>query len=194
MEKTLSGTYANTTNRIHPVKFGLWIGLASITMMFGAMTSAYVVRQAAGNWLEFAIPNIFIVSTLVLLISSVTLHISYNQFQRGLQNSYRLFMVLSFVLGIAFVALQYRGWSELFNLGIDLKGNPSGAFLYMITGIHALHVLGGIAALTVGLINSVLLKFEITEKRKLNFELTLHYWHFVDILWVYLFVFLYITR
>lgn len=193
MDQSVS-TYHNTTNKIHPQKFALWVGLASITMMFGAFTSAYVVRQSAGNWLEFALPNIFIVSTIVLLLSSISLQFSYNYFVKGKQKIYQSLMILTFILGVLFVFLQYQGWMSLFSIGIDLKGNPSGAFLYVLTGIHAIHVLGGIAALTVGLINAVLLKFRVTEKRKLNFELTLHYWHYVDVLWVYLLVFLYLTR
>lgn len=194
MEKSAVSKYYNTTNKIHPLKFAMWTGMASITMMFGAFTSAYVVRQAAGNWLEFSLPNIFFVSTLVLLVSSLTLHISLKNFKAGKEQAYRGFYMISFVLGIAFVVLQYQGWGSLFSMGIDLKGNPAGSFLYMITGVHALHVIGGLAALTVGIINSFALKFKVTEKRIINFELTLHYWHFVDLLWVYLLIFLYLSR
>jgi cytochrome c oxidase subunit III len=194
MPDIIVDNYYNTTNKIHPLKYALWIGLASITMMFGAFTSAYVVRQAAGNWLEFALPNIFFASTLVLLISSLTLHMSLKQFKAANERAYKSLYFLSFVLGISFVVLQYQGWLELFSIGVDLKGNPAGSFLYIITGIHALHIIGGLAALIVGLINAFTLKFKITERRILNFELTLHYWHFVDLLWVYLLIFLYLSR
>lgn len=181
-------------NRIHPWKFALWIGLASITMMFGALTSAYVVRRAAGNWLEFSLPDIFFVSTAVLLVSSITLHFSYKSFTGGQENKYKTFLIVSFILGIVFIALQYQGWMDLFAVGIDLKGNPSGSFLYVITGIHAAHIIGGLAAMVIALINAFTLKFKITERRKINFELTLQYWHFVDLLWVYLLIFLYLSR
>lgn len=190
----MASRYEHTTNKIHPLKFALWIGMASITMMFGAFTSAYVVRQAQGNWLEFELPQIFFVSTVVLLISSLTLHTSYKSFVQNQELKYKTLLVVSLALGIVFLLLQYRGWMDLFSIGIDLKGNPSGAFLYVLTGIHALHILGGLAAMLVGVLNAYSRKYKVTQRRKINFELTLQYWHFVDFLWVYLLIFLYLSR
>lgn len=190
----MTSRFENTRNRIHPLKFALWVGMASITMMFGAFTSAYIVRRASGNWLEFELPNIFFMSTAVLLVSSLLLHVSYNKFKKGLEKEYKAWLISAFVSGIAFVALQYMGWKELFSIGIDMKGNPSGSFLYMITGVHAVHVIGGLIALTIGILGAFTKRFRITERRKINFELTLHYWHFVDLLWVYLLIFLYLSR
>lgn len=192
--QTVTQRYEHTSSRIHPLKFALWIGMASITMMFGAFTSAYVVRQSAGNWLEFELPQIFFLSTAVLLISSLLLHTSYRAFLAGQVTRYKQFLVMSFVLGITFLILQYMGWMDLFSIGIDLKGNPSGSFLYILTGIHALHIIGGLAALTVGILFAFTRKYKLTERRKINFELTLQYWHFVDLLWVYLLIFLYLSR
>lgn len=186
--------YNRTTNKIHPLKFALWIAMASITMMFGAFTSAYIVRRSAGNWLEFELPSIFFISTIVLLISSLVLHTSFKSYVAGQESRYKNLLLLSFALGIAFLVLQYQGWIALFNNGIDLKGNPSGSFIYVLTGIHALHIIGGLAAMVVGLLIAYTRKFKITEKRKINFDLTLTYWHFVDLLWVYLLIFLYISR
>lgn len=186
--------YNRTTNKIHPLKFALWIAMASITMMFGAFTSAYIVRRSAGNWLEFELPSIFFISTIVLLVSSLVLHTSFKSYVAGNESRYKSLLLLSFVLGIAFLILQYQGWIALFNNGIDLKGNPSGSFIYVLTGIHALHIIGGLAAMVVGLLIAYTRKFKITEKRKINFDLTLTYWHFVDLLWVYLLIFLYISR
>ena len=194
MNGAMIDQYENTTNKIHPVKFGLWIAMASITMMFGAFTSAFIVRRAAGNWVEFNLPNIFYVSTIVLLLSSITLHSSYKAFVAEQWAKYRSLLIVSFLLGLGFVVLQYLGWQELFSIGIDLKGNPSGSFLYMLTGVHVLHIIGGLAALIIALINAYSLKLKVTAKRKLNFELTLQYWHFVDLLWVYLLVFLLLSR
>jgi cytochrome c oxidase subunit 3 len=179
---------------IHPHKFGLWLAMGSITMMFGAFTSAYIVRQAAGNWLEFRLPDVFYISTVVILLSSVSLHTSYTHFKAEKENTYKIFLVISLVLGVSFVALQYLGWTALFNEGVDLKGNPSGSFLYLITGVHAAHVLGGIAALFVAILHAFTLKFKVTEKRRVRFQLVNQYWHFVDLLWVYLFIFLLLTR
>jgi len=184
----------NYSSRIHPQKFALWTAMASIMMMFGAFTSAYIVRQAAGNWLEFPLPNIFYLSTAIILISSITLHLSYRGFKAGKEKQYKVLLVLTFLLGISFIVSQYIGWQTLFASGIDMKGNPAGSFLYVITGVHALHILGGIGALIVALIHAFSLKYKVTDKRKIRFELVVHYWHFVDLLWVYLLVFLLITR
>lgn len=189
---TKSGS--NTNNRIHPKKFGLYIAFASIIMMFAGLTSAYIVRQAAGNWLEFKIPSIFFYNTVVILLSSVTLHFSYKSFLNGNEKMYKNLLVVSGILGLMFIILQYKGWLALNEIGIDLKGNPSGSFVYAISGIHAAHVLGGVAAIGVAIMHAFSLKYKVTPARKLRFELTIQYWHFVDLLWVYLIVFLVLQR
>ena len=178
------------TRRIHPQKFALWLAMASITMMFGAFTSAYIVKHAAGNWLDFRLPDIFFISTIVLLTSSITLESSYRSFVKGNEKAYKALLVVSGILGVSFVTFQYIGWSELFSIGIDLKGNPSGSFLYLITGVHAAHIIGGIAAIAVACIHAFTLKFKVTDQRRHRFQLVLHYWHFVDLLWIYLLLFL----
>lgn len=176
-------------SKIPSIKFALYVGCASITMMFAAFTSAYVVRQAAGNWLEFQLPNIFWVNTVVLLLSSLFLHLSYRNFLAKNTTLYRLLLVFSAILGIAFLILQYQGWLAMEAIGVELKGNPSGSFVYVISGVHAAHILGGLAAISVALIHAFALTHKVTEARKLRFELTLTYWHFVDFLWIYLILF-----
>ena len=189
MEQVMTQVEYNRRNKIHPHKFALWVAMASIIMMFAALTSAYLVRQAAGNWLEYRMPGIFYINTAVILLSSITLHGSYLSFKAGKELLYKGLLVISFILGIAFVVMQYYGWMALYDIGIYLTGNPSGAFFYMISGLHAAHVLGGVSALVVALIHAFVLKFKVTRKRKNRFQLVLQYWHFVDILWIYLFVF-----
>lgn len=176
-------------SKIHPKKFALLVACASIMMMFAAFTSAYIVRQAAGNWLEFPLPNLFFVSTAVIVLSSVVLHISYLGFKKGNAMLYKSFMVLAFLLGIGFLVLQYQGWNAMMEMGVPLRTNPSGDFIYAISGVHAAHILGGLAALSIALIHAFSLKYKVTPARKLRFELTMIYWHFVDFLWVYLLVF-----
>jgi cytochrome c oxidase subunit 3 len=176
-------------NKIHPKKFALIVACGSLMMMFAAFTSAYIVRQAAGNWLEFRLPNVFFVSTIILLASSLTFHGSYLSFKKGKEGAYRWLMVLSFVLGMGFVASQYMGWQALVDIGVELTTNPSGSFVYVISGVHVAHVLGGIGALLVALLHAFTLPYKVTPKRKLRFEMTLIYWHFVDLLWVYLLLF-----
>ena len=184
----------NNRNRIHPHKFALWAAMASICMMFGAFTSAYIVKQAAGNWLEFSFPYEFYWSTAVILLSSVTLHYSFSSFKNKEEKKYKQLLIASLGLGITFVVLQYLGWAALYERGVDLKGNVSGSFFYLLSGIHALHVLGGIAAMIVATLHAYTLKFNVTEKRINRFDLVLNYWHFVDFLWVYLVIFLLMSK
>lgn len=176
-------------NKIHPKKLALWFGCASITMMFTAFTSAYIVRQAAGNWLEFRLPDIFFFNTLVILLSSVTLHSSYLAFKKGKEKRYKSLLIISLILGLAFLVFQYQGWLALQAIGVELNTNPSGSFVYVISGVHAAHIIGGIAAILVAIIQAFWLKYKVTPVRKLRFELTLTYWHFVDFLWIYLLIF-----
>ena len=176
--------------RLNPQKFALWLGMASIIMMFTGWTSAYIVKHAAGNWLEFGLPNMFYISLGVIILSSITLHTSFIAYKRQKEALYKWMLVLTFVLGLAFIVFQAIGWNQLFAMGIDFKGNISGSFTYLITWAHAAHVLGGIAALIVALIHAFSLKFRYTKERKNRFELVLHYWHFVGVLWMYLLLFI----
>jgi len=181
-------------NRIHPQVFGLYIAFGSIMMMFGALTSAYIVKHAQGDWLEYSMPSYFYISTVVLLLSSITLHVAYSSFLKNNETLYKGGLILTLILGLSFVVFQYLGWTTLFSRGVDLKQNVSGSFLYLITGLHALHILGGIAAIVVAVIHSLTLPYVVTEKRRIRFKLVLHYWHFVDILWIYLLAFLLIVK
>ncbi len=176
-------------NKIHQHKLALWIGIATIIMMFGSFTSAYIVRRAAGNWYEFKLPDIFFLNTLVILASSATLHWSYRCFKNGLEKRYKALLLATLALGLTFVALQYQGWNALNAMGATFTINPSSSFVFVISGLHAVHVLGGIAALVVALAHAYYLPFKPTPRRKLRFELVVQYWHFVDLLWVYLVIF-----
>ncbi len=189
MDSTVAQGQGYVRSKIHPKLFALLVACASITMMFAAFTSAYIVRQAAGNWLEFRLPDVFFVNTAVILLSSITLHASYLAFKRGQEKAYRYLLLVSLLLGLTFIVLQYQGWQALQAIGVSLNTNPSGSFVYVISGVHAAHVLGGVAALGIALLHAFVLPFRVTEGRKLRFEMTLTYWHFVDILWVYLLLF-----
>lgn len=190
----MNATMSNNRFNINTSQFALWIAMGSITMMFAAFSSAYMVRQGAGNWLEFQLPNLFFVSTAILLVSSVTIHTSYLSFKKGKEIWYKGLLLLSFILGLAFVVVQYEAWMQMFNMGIDMKRNPSGSFVYVISGAHAAHVLGGIATIIVAMVHAFALPFKPTNKRKNRFQLVVQYWHFVDILWVYLLLFFVFQR
>ncbi len=186
MEATIPQT---KRNKIHPKKFALWIACASMAMMFAAFTSAYIVRQAAGNWLEFRLPNLFYYSTATIILSSITLHASYYFFNRNNTVLYRGLLLVTLILGLSFLVLQYQGWEALNAIGVELTTNPSGSFVYVISGVHAAHILGGLGALILAVIHAFILPHKVTEARQLRFELTYNFWHFLGLLWIYLLLF-----
>jgi cytochrome c oxidase subunit III len=179
-----------TRNKIHPKKFALYLAFAASLMSFAGLTSAYIVRKAAGNWLEFKLPSAFFISTAIILLSSLTLHWAKISFANGKEKNYKLALVLSLMLGFGFMASQYIGWQQLAAIGVDLKGNPAGSFVYALSIFHIIHVLGGIGAIILAVLHAFSLKYRVTPERKLRLDLTCQYWHFVDIVWIYLLVFL----
>jgi cytochrome c oxidase subunit 3 len=181
--------------RVHPKKFALWTAIVSMLMLFSAFTSAYIVRKASANWLEFPIVDEFFYSTGVILSSSVILHVAYNAFVAKNYALYKFLLTLGLGLGILFVALQYMGWLTLNNepYEIFISTNQSSSFFVLLVGTHALHVIGGITALMISWIYALKNSTkEWTPRGQLRLELTFTYWHFVDILWLYLLFFLWI--
>lgn len=173
----------------------LWVAITSIVMLFAGLTSAYVVRADNGNWLLFNLPNAFYLSTAVIVASSITLFMSLQMAKKSNKMGTIIGVLLTFVLGIVFTFAQFDGYSELTAKGIVFAGkysNAAGSFLYALTGLHLLHLFGGLISLFVTLINSMRGKY--TAGNTLGLELTSIYWHFLDILWVYLFLFLYFIR
>lgn len=180
--------------KLNPQLFAMWVGMASIIMLFGAFTSAYIVKQGAGNWLQFPMPVSFYFSTATILVSSITLHLAYNAFKQRNYSRYQLLILTTTILALAFVVLQYLGWIDMNAKGVDLKANVGGSFFYLITGAHVAHVLGGITALMVSCLYAFTLKGIYNEVRRNKIEMLLHFWHFLGALWVYLFIFLIIIR
>lgn len=169
-------------------KFMLWLFIITIIMLFASQTSAYLVRRAEGNWVEFNIPQIFWYSTVVLLISSISMHFSLQAAKNNNQQMLKLAVAITFVFGIVFLCMQYFGWQDLQQQGIFLKGNPSGSFFYVFTGLHMAHLLIGLGILVATFIMTFRMK--IDSKNTLLVEICATAWHFLDLLWVYLFVFL----
>lgn len=174
--------------KIHPHKFTLWVSIGSIIMMFAGLTSAYLVKGSLPGWSTIEIPTMFYYSTLVILGSSVTIQLALKSFKERKMQQYRTLITVTVGLGLLFIALQILGFNQMFNKGILLSGfSGAGQFLYIIFGLHALHVLGGIIALTI-----MFMKAFSTKTRNYNpvsVEIASTYWHFVDLLWIYLFVF-----
>lgn len=176
--------------RINPQMFSLYIAFASIAMMFAGFTSAYIVRKAQSNWRIYNIPHIFWVSTIVIVLCSITIHLALRAHkQRQVIKSRRL-VLSTIILGTLFAVLQYFGFLDLYNLPQPVKvdGNPSESFLFVIWGLHLLHIIGGIIALIYVYFKSK--RKNIKEYSSDGLSIAASYWHFVDILWIYLFFFI----
>lgn len=173
----------------------LWIGIVSIIMLFSGLTSAYVVRADNGNWLVFELPSIAIISTALIIASSFTMFLAQMAIKKDKQKATSIYLLLTLLLGLAFTYTQYLGWKELTIQGIYFLGkysNASGSFLYLIAVVHLLHLFGGLIALLITLFKS--LKNRYSSQDYLGIELSAIYWHFLDLLWIYLFLFLYFFR
>jgi cytochrome c oxidase subunit III len=168
---------------------GIWVGIFAITMGFAAFTSALFVRQGSGDWAHVVVPPLLYVNTAVLLISSLTLEMSRRAFANAhemkvsaLRNSLG-WLGMTLVFGLAFVVGQYLVWKDLAAQGLYLATNSNSSFLYVFTGMHALHVLGGIA----GLVRlAVRMTREHISLRRSSVANTAIYWHFMGALWLYL--------
>jgi cytochrome c oxidase subunit 3 len=173
--------------RMHPHKFTLWVAIGSIVMMFAGLTSAFIVKSNQTNWVPVDIPVVFWISTAVIIGSSLTVQMALRSFkQRGMQE-YRLLIGLTLLLGIAFVVLQWMGFQQLWEQNITFKGGGAGQFLYVIFGLHAIHVLGGVITLIVMFIKAFVGKTKLYSP--VPVEVAATYWHFVDLLWLYLLIF-----
>ncbi len=188
MEQTVNSV-AGQRKKIHPHKFALWIAMGSISMMFAGLTSGYIVRQSEGNWRYFKLPPVFYVSTAVIILSSITFILGLKAFKSRQIPKFRFLTLTTLILGILFGVLQYMGFVQLYHQAnpVRLNGNPSESFLFVIAGLHLAHIAGGIVALLVVFLRSFRTRVKIYNATGL--EIVGGYWHFVDALWIYLFVF-----
>jgi cytochrome c oxidase subunit 3 len=173
----------------------LYWSIASMVIFFGAFLSYYMVMMHNSNWLVFQLPDIFFLSSSVIVISSITLLISKNALKTNNFKLVSLGLFATLVLGIAFCILQFKAWEYLFAQKIVFAGrssNVAGSILYVITFMHFVHIIAGLIALLVTFIKST--KHQYTSEKHLGFSLCSIFWHFLDILWVILFLFLYFNR
>jgi len=186
MDKTMEQA-TRQRKKIHPQKFMLWVAMASITMMFAGLTSAYMVREAQGNWVIYKLPFVFYISTFTIVASSVTMAMALRAFKNRQMPRFQVLTTVTLVLGLLFGILQLIGFNQLYDINIRLDGNPSGSFLFIIAGLHLAHIAGGIIALLIVFFRAFRTKVKIYNATGL--EIVSTYWHFVDVLWIYLFVF-----
>jgi cytochrome c oxidase subunit III len=173
-------------------KFGMWLFLVSVGMLFAAFSSAYIVRQAEGNWVDFALPSLFYYTTAIIVLSSVSIQWAYFAAKRDEFEKVKVLVAITTAFGFAFLVGQVIGWKQMTENSIYLVGNPSGSFVYILTGLHGAHLLGGIVFLIIVLVSAFRMK--IHSNNLLRLELCVTYWHFLGGLWIYLFVFLILNR
>jgi cytochrome c oxidase subunit 3 len=173
----------------------LWLFLVSVSLLFSAFTSAYLVRRDGSNWLDFDVPESFFTSTLVLLSSSITLFGAHLFIRKGAAMVSGFFVFITFILGLWFMGLQWNGWGELVKQGIffvdNRTGNVSGSFFYVLTAVHLVHLISGLMALFFVTIKMFFKKY--TVENHYGFTRAAIYWHFLDLLWLYLYLFLVFT-
>lgn len=173
-------------------KFLLWLGIISMVMIFAALTSAIIVRKSDSNWFTFEIPSEFTISTVVLLFSSITMVLAVFFTRKSKKGAATLFLFITLALGSSFAWLQFAGWEQLVKNNIyfvdNLTGNISGSFFYVVTALHLLHLMGGLLAVLFTTFRSAAGKY--TPSNYLGLKLCAIFWHFLDGLWLYLFLFL----
>lgn len=173
--------------KLHPKEFLMWAFLVSVFMIFAGFTSGYIVRRADGNWLEFVLPSGFIYSTVLVILSSISMQWALNQARRDELTRVKLGLVVTVLLGMGFIAAQLNAYGQLVEMGLFLVGNPSSSFLYIITGVHALHLISAIIVLFVIFAN--VFRYKVHSKNLMGIRLGSIYWHFLGALWIYLYVF-----
>ncbi len=171
----------------------LWFGIISLTMSFAGLTSAYVVSKERPDWIStFNIPQAFYISLALIIASSITVHLALKAIKKQQNGLGMFFLVTTFLLGICFVIFQFMGFSEIIQNGYNFTGPTSSittSFIYLVVLLHVAHVFAGLISLLVVIYNHFKRKY--VKGKTLGVELAATFWHFVDIVWIYLFLFLY---
>ena len=185
------GTTQEKQNRTK--KMMLWFGIISLIMSFAGLTSAFIVSSSREDWLsDFVLPSAFTYSTLIIVLSSILLYAAKRALKKNQGTTTTSLLIGAFVLGIAFIYSQILGFNQIIDSGYNFTGPTSNitmSYVYIIAVVHIVHVLAGIIGLIVVIINQLNKKY--STENTLGFDLAYTFWHFVDILWVYLFFFLY---
>ena len=188
------GTLEEKNNRAK--KMMLWFAIISLIMSFAGWTSAFVVSSSRPDWLkDFVLPNAFIISTIVIVLSSMSFILAKNALKKDQRKATMLWLFITLILGVVFIFNQFSGFQQIIDLGYNFTGptsNVTMSFIYLIAIVHVLHVVVGLICLLVVIYNHFKQKYN--PSKMLGFELAATFWHFIDILWVYLFLFLYFVR
>ncbi len=183
--------------RANRYRIGMWVALASILMMFTALSSAYVVRAASSNdWVPLTMPRVLLLSTALILISSITMAAARRKLRAGFESAYKQFLLATALLGFGFLFSQLLAWKQLTRQGVFLTSNPHSSFFYLLTATHGLHLLGGLLALLFLMARTgwQTEKASGIATRQAAADAVTIYWHFMDALWIYLFLLLFLWR
>ena len=178
-------------------RIGMWIALASILMMFTALSSAYIVRAASANdWQPLTMPRILLLSTALILVSSGTLEVARRKWKDAVNSGHRRWLLATFALGLGFLMSQLLAWRELVGQGIYVDSNPHSSFFYLLTAAHGIHLVGGLCALAYFLLRTSAPREDqlAVATSHAGADAVTLYWHFMDFLWLYLFVLLFFVR
>ncbi len=175
----------------------LWFGIGSLVMGFAAFTSAYIVSHERDDWLsDYELPSAFYYSTIIIVLSSISMFLAYRAVKKEQNSQGMLLLLLTFALGIVFGVLQFIGFDQIIeDFGYNFTGPTSSisyTYVYLIAVVHLAHVAAGLIALIVVIYNHYKQKY--AQGQTLGIELAATFWHFVDLLWLYLFFFLYFFR
>ena len=193
MKVTLEQEYKQANRK--SAKPMLWVSMISMTMMFAGLTSAYVVSRKRADWVSFDLPNAFYTSTILIILSSLTFIVAKHFIKKDNRKLTTITLLSTLILGIGFVYFQFKGFNQLFDAGFVFAGAQStvkSSFIIGISLAHIAHIAAGIIVLLVVSINHFNKKY--SSKDSLGLELGAIFWHFVDILWIYLFLFFYFIR
>ena len=169
-------------------QLGLWILLTAVIMLFAGLSSAYIVLRGVPAWQNIKLPSLLWPNTAVLILSSIAIELSKRAMKRNQLSRMKQWLGLSAVLGLAFLAGQFAAWQQLVKAGVYLPSTLQSSFFYVLTGVHGVHLLGGVGALGFVLIKAFRNRLTVLNHEPLNLCAT--YWHFMDGLWVYLFLLL----
>jgi len=177
-------------------KMMLWFGMISLTMSFAGLTSAYVVSSEREDWLsDFQIPQAFYVSLVIILLSSVTFYFAKRNVVAQQHKNGMILLVTTFILGLLFIFFQFKGFSEIIANGYFFTGSESTittSFVYLVVLLHLTHIIAALISLLVVIYNHYKQKY--TPGNTVGIEIAATFWHFVDVLWIYLFLFFYFVR
>lgn len=178
---------------MNPKKFALWLFMGTVIMVFASLTSAYIVKRADGGWREYALPEAFVYTTVIAVVASITAQGAYAAARRDQITLLRGLLIATLLLGIAFLYGQWMGWVQWVADRVHFTGgNTSESFGYVLTGLHAAHIISAVIFLAVVVAASF--RYKVHSRQLSQLEMCITYWHFLGALWIYLYIFMLVYR